>query len=234
MGRVEKGSAGSPNSFHSAAPHPRNLDGKLRRKLVQRGRSSSSKSMEPGGPAKRATGAVDRRRVVAMAARGGAGEKVRLAQQSTCSMAVCGGPAEVAGLLFQGLQFDLLSVQTCSISYILNVHFKSGEWNTGPRCGSVITCVLDGRSLYARVNRFLFVDGSSCPGYASVSWFSVPTYPSHTPLIVSVTEDGADLHRQYGCILRITQIEPCRVMIELPDDTSTVYYMMRDSGYDTI
>ena len=141
---------------------------------------------------------------------------------------------EVAGLTFQGLHFDLLSVKTCSISYILNVHFKSGEWDTrGAWCGSVITCVLDGRSVYARVNRFLFVDGSSCPGYASVTWFSEPTYPSHTPLIVSVTTDGVDLQRRYGCILRITQIEPSRIMVELPDENSTVYYMMRDSGYDT-
>ena len=139
---------------------------------------------------------------------------------------------EVAGLAFQGLHFDLLSVKTCSIAYILNVHFKAGEWDSEGRwCGSVITCVLDGRSLYARVNRFLFVVGSNCPGYASVSWFGVPSYPSQTPLIVTVNADGDDLHRQYGCIVRITQIQPSRIMVELPD-TDDVYYMMRDSGYD--
>ena len=141
---------------------------------------------------------------------------------------------EVAGLELQGVQFDLLTVKSCSIAYILNVHFKSGEWNTtGAWCGSVITCVLDGRSLYARVHRFLCVDGDSCPGYASVSWFSAPVYPSDTPLIVGVTTDGTDFNTRYGCILRITQIEPSRIMVELPYGDSPTYYMMRDSGYDT-
>ena len=142
------------------------------------------------------------------------------------------------------------------IAYILNVHFRAGEWGKRPWCGSVITCVLDGRSLYARVNRFLHVEGDktpgyasvSCtpnpnrflhvegdktPGYASVSWFSKPVYLLDNPLVVQVTDDGDELLARYGCILRLGQIDPSRVMVELPRPPSVHYYMMRDTGYDT-
>jgi len=108
----------------------------------------------------------------------------------------------------------------------------AGEWGDSPRCGSVITCVINGRSLYARVKRFIKVDGDRFPGYASVDWFSAPTYlfDDEIPLGVCVTEDGAEIEREVGTILRITQIDPSPVIVESDNGR---YLVMRDSGHDT-
>ncbi len=71
---------------------------------------------------------------------------------------------------------DLMSVSQFPIAYIFGKHFKSGEWGKRPRCGSVMTCVLDSRSLYFVAEKFLQVEGDECPGYVRVSWFSEPQY----------------------------------------------------------
>ena len=129
---------------------------------------------------------------------------------------------------------DLQWLNEYPIAYIMNVHFRSGEWGNYPRCGSVVTCVLDGQSHYARVDRFLQVDGDECPGYASVTWFSKPQYllDGKTPLVVRVTGDGSEIDEVYGSIIRITDIDPSRVMVEM-NPRDDFYIMMRDSGYDT-
>ena len=87
---------------------------------------------------------------------------------------------EIADLRMCGCVLDCLSVTSYHIARIMGVHFRTGKWGTGKsRCGSVITTVIEGRSLYARVHRFLMVEGDECPGYASVSWFSEPHYLFH-------------------------------------------------------
>ena len=141
---------------------------------------------------------------------------------------------ELGDFRILGVDVEFLSVSRFPIAYILNVHFKGGEWGNYPRCGSVITCVLRGQSFYARVNRFLYVHGDKCPGYASVSWFSKPRYlfDGETPLGVCVTADGNEIDREFGSVIRITQIDPSRIMVE-PSPTNDCYMMMRDSGYDT-
>ena len=140
---------------------------------------------------------------------------------------------ELSDLRFRGADVDCFGVTQFPIAYVLNVHFKAGEWGNRPWCGSVITCVLDGRSVYARVERFLRVDGDDQPGYASVSWFGEPVYLLDNPLVVQVTDNGEELLREYGCIISINRIDPSRVMVELPRPPLVHYYMMRDSGYDT-
>ena len=118
------------------------------------------------------------------------------------------------------------------IAKILGKQFKAGEWGKSPRCGSVVTCVVNGRSLYARVVRFLKSDvaGDSCPGYASVRWFSEPTYDNC--LCPKVTLDGEDVESEVGVnVVRITQIDPSQVSVEHVGDGS--FCMIRDSGYDT-
>ena len=138
--------------------------------------------------------------------------------------------AELGSLRMLGSCADMCNVMEYAMAYILNVHFRAGEWEAdSPRCGSVITCVIDGRSLYARVNRFLSVEGDA-DSYASVTWFSEPEYPLDTPVVVRVTGDGGQLDRELGCIVRLTQIDPSPVMVEC---STRYYYMMRDSGYDT-
>lgn len=142
---------------------------------------------------------------------------------------------ELYDLRMQGVDVELLSVTQFKITYILNVHFKAGEWGEHPRCGSVVTCVIEGRSLYARVKRFLKVKGNDCPGFASVVWFSTPTYlfDDKIPLGVCVTDDGTEVDKDVGTsVIRITQIDPSPVIVERDVDNGR-FYMMRDSGYDT-
>lgn len=119
------------------------------------------------------------------------------------------------------------------IALIMDKHFKSGEWGMSPRCGSVITLVLNGRSVYARVLKFIKSDGEdACPGYASVCWFSEPTYINS--LCPRVTLDGSNIHSEIGTnVIRITQIQPSQVCVELVP-SSDVCFMLRDSGYDKL
>ena len=118
------------------------------------------------------------------------------------------------------------------VAWVLNNHFRSGEWNTYPRCGSVVTCVIGGRSLYARVLRFFRVEGDECPGYASVSWFSAPTYVNR--LCPRVTLDGSAVQNELGySVIRITQIDPSQVAV-LKSLDGVGFYMIRESGYDTV
>ena len=125
---------------------------------------------------------------------------------------------------------DELSVY--GIGMILGKHFKAGEWGMHPRCGSVITCVINGRSLYARVLQFVKADrGDTCPGYACVRWFSEPVYVNS--LCPRVNLNGADIEREVGSrVIRITQIDPSQVSVEVIPG-SDEFYMIRDSGYDT-
>ena len=142
---------------------------------------------------------------------------------------------EVFDLEWQGVDVGLFSVTQFEIAYILNTHFRAAEWGQHPWCGSVVTCVIEGRSLYARVKRFLKVEGCDCPGFASVDWFSAPTYlfDENIPLGVCVTEDGEEVVRDVGTsVIRITQIDPSPVIVER-DVENGRFYMMRDSGYDT-
>ena len=119
------------------------------------------------------------------------------------------------------------------IVWILGYHFRGGDWDKreDSRCGSVITCVINGRSLYARVVRFLksTAEGDDCPGYASVRWFSEPTYDNC--LCPRVTLDGSAVEREVGTnLVRVTQIDPSQVAIETVGDGS--FCVIRDSGYD--
>ena len=153
---------------------------------------------------------------------------------------------------------DELCVNVFAKASILNVHFKAGQWGAHPTCSSVFTCLINGRSVYGHVRRFLSVDGDNCPGcvspppvhahvylcaihippplkhrYASVSWFGPPTYPlGHNRLEVVVSRDGSALDREIqSCVIRITQIDPSYIVVEPDGDNLR---MMRQSGYDTV
>ena len=122
---------------------------------------------------------------------------------------------------------------------IMGVPFTAGEWGNYPRCGSVITCLMGHnepagpRSLFARVNHFFKVIDDYNPGYASVSWFGEPVYLYRDiPLGTRCVENGDELGRQYGSVVRITQIDPTQIMVE-HDKSSNTYVMIRDSGYST-
>ena len=145
----------------------------------------------------------------------------------------CVTEKELFDLSWLGRGADMFSVSCYAVAYIMGVHFRAGEWDQYPRCGSVVTCVLDGESYYGRVQQFVRIDGDECPGYASMRWFSKPTYPNGSPLVVRVGEDGSAVLSQYGSIIPITNLDPSRVIVEY-STTPNTYYVMRDSGYDTI
>lgn len=169
---------------------------------------------------------------------------------------------ELADLRMLGVALDCYSVTAYSVAHIMGVHFRAGvrvvgydytqllthphpltpscmcvfcagEWGKRPRCGSIIVGVFDGRSLYGRVERFLQVEDDACPGYASVCWFGEPEYPSGTPLVVRVHDDGSEVDSEIGSVVKITQIDPSRVLVECPVEGGTDYYVMRVSGVDT-
>ena len=123
-----------------------------------------------------------------------------------------------------------LQINGFAVAYIMGVHFRAGQWGSHPTCSSVITCVVDGRSVYGYVKKFFQVENDNCPGYASVTWFGIPQYPLGTnKLEVVVSCDGSVLDREIGSIIKITQIDPSPIVIE-PDGDN--YRMMRHSGYD--
>ena len=140
-------------------------------------------------------------------------------------------PREMGDMRMCGIAVDPLGLECFAVAYIMGVHFHAGQWGRSI-CSSVITCVINGRSLYGRVSKFFTVDGNSCPGYASVVWFGEPQYPlGDNRLEVVVSDDGKEIYDEVGCIVRITQIDPSPVVVE-PDGGN--YRMMRQSGYDTI
>ena len=77
------------------------------------------------------------------------------------------------------------------------------------RCGSVITLVSRGRSLYAWVIRFLSFDKIHL---AHVRWLPFPEYPYGTPVIVTLP-NGGPIPR-LASTLDLTDIDPSRVAIE--------------------
>ena len=128
---------------------------------------------------------------------------------------------------------DHFALTEYHIAMILGKHFRSGEWGEY-RCGSVIVCVISGMSVYERVNKFFTIDGDDCEGYAPVTWFGAPEYPLGSPLVVRCLEEEPQrLVDAYGCVVKITQIDPSQVMVERDQNTGYCW-MMRDSGYDII
>ena len=68
------------------------------------------------------------------------------------------------------------------------------------------------------------VDGDDCAGYVSVTWFGAPEYPvDGSPLVVRCREqDPHSLVDAYGCVVKITQIDPCQVCVERDRNTGIV------------
>ena len=116
----------------------------------------------------------------------------------------------------------------------MGVEYTAGEdIVVGKRCGSIVTSVVDGQSMYAKVVKFF---SSACEQntgmYAFVEWMGVPDYPMcGTPIVVRLRDDApACLASQ---VLSIFDIDPSRVVGER-SDVENCYYMCRIEGIDTI
>ena len=94
------------------------------------------------------------------------------------------------------------------------------------RCGSVITLVSGGRSLYAWVISFLSFDKIHL---AHVRWLPFPEYPCGTPVVVTLPNDGRI--PRLPCTVDLIDIDPSRVAIL---SEHTFKYVMRLAGIDTM
>ena len=120
------------------------------------------------------------------------------------------------------------NVKSCLIANILGVHFKAGEWGQ-KRCGSVITTVYGGDSLYCVVRTFLQVQDKL---FARVEWLSKPIYP-HMPikLVAKVRILPPARQSERRCVIPVEKIDPCTVTV-LPDSDGTHFFMMRSEGHN--
>ena len=114
--------------------------------------------------------------------------------------------------------------------------FSAGDrLGVGERCGSVVTTVIRGRSLYGLVRKFyrVFCQCNRCVDVAVVSWFPSPTYPDNDPLTVRIDFNGLnDINNVRGNdIIPLYDIQPSRIAVELERDCM---YMLRLEGLDTI
>ena len=120
---------------------------------------------------------------------------------------------------------------------ICGVEFTAGQSLSGNgrgRCGSLMTCVMNGKSVYGRIVKFFkrVCDSDSNSLFAYIQWCRIPEYPMKgTPLIVKVRDNAS------AClvppVVSIFDIDPSRVINERDDDEGC-YYMCRIEGLDKI
>ena len=115
--------------------------------------------------------------------------------------------------------------------------FHAGErLRLGIRCGSVITMVRGGRSIYGLAKRFYRVV-CACDRFVdlvSVTWFPLPDYPDGHPLTVRIVLNGLDVNMITEVeVVRLSDIQPSRVGVEIDREQSCMF-MLRMDGTDTI
>ena len=106
----------------------------------------------------------------------------------------------------------------------------------GKRCGSVVTMVVGGRSVYGLVKKFIRVvcRCMRCCDFALITWFPLPIYPDGDPVTVRINWGGVDVnHIGTVRVVSLNDIQPARVAVWLEPRHSCMY-MMRYEGLDTI
>lgn len=103
----------------------------------------------------------------------------------------------------------------------------------GKRCGSIVTSVINGQSMYGKVIKFF---SSACERvksmYAFVEWMNVPDYPvSGTPIVVRLRDNASTCIA--SPVLSIFDIDPSRIICER-SDIENCSYMCRIEGLDSI
>ena len=130
----------------------------------------------------------------------------------------------------------------CSKATIGGKNFSAGEkLLAGRRCGSVVTSVIAGRSMYGLVKQFVRVVCGCLrfDDFAIVTWFPRPTYPDGDPLTVRIDLDGiVDVNYVTGVhtgfdVVSLYDIQPSRVSVEL-DPRHNCMFMMRMEGTDSM
>ena len=115
--------------------------------------------------------------------------------------------------------------------------FNSGErLRLGSRCGSVVTMVKDGRSVYGLAKHFYRVV-CQCDitiDFVVVTWFPFPDYPDGTPLYVRIVLNGLNVNTLTELtVVPLFNIQPSRVGVEIVHDNDCMN-MLRMEGIDTM
>ena len=124
-----------------------------------------------------------------------------------------------------------------STALIGGKRFNAGErLLLSVRCGSVITMVRDGRSVYGLLKK-LYRVVCACDqliDLAVVTWFPFPDYPDSDPLTVTITLNGLDVnHITETEVVPLYDIQPSRVGVEIDDEHDSMQ-MLRMEGTDTM
>ena len=136
----------------------------------------------------------------------------------------------------EDIRHNLVTYSRCNIC---GVHFTANQCINGDcnkRCGSLITAVINGQSIYGKVVTF-FVNTLRCPknnapGYAYVEWLNMPDYPmAGTPIVVRLSDNSPSCTESR--VISIFDIDPSRIISERSDSERS-YYMCRIEGTDTI
>ena len=135
-----------------------------------------------------------------------------------------------------GCRAESCSAFTHSQAQIGGKKFNAGErLLRGQRCGSIITAVIGGRSVYGTVKQFNRVLCACCRVYdfAVVTWFPRPTYPDGDPLTVKIDLAGvADVNNISNVsVVALNDVQPSRVCVEINTEKRCMY-MMRIEGLD--
>ena len=123
-----------------------------------------------------------------------------------------------------------------SSAMVGGLRFNAGEKLVpGVRCGSVITMVRGGRSIYGLVKHFFRVV-CTCDCFLDlvcVTWFPLPEYPDGDPLTVRIRLNRLDINNIRTVeIVPLFDIQPSRVIVEI-DRIHDCMYMLRIEGLDT-
>ena len=138
-----------------------------------------------------------------------------------------------------GCRSNHCSCYEYSMALIGGKRFNAGErLRLGSRCGSIVTMVKDGRSVYGLVKNFYrFICQCDIPlttDFAVVTWFPFPEYPDITPLYVRIVLNGLNVNTLTELVIvPLFDIQPSRVCVEI-DRENDCMIMLRMEGLDTM
>ena len=115
--------------------------------------------------------------------------------------------------------------------------FTAGErLRPAVRCGSIVTMLKGGRSVYGLMKRFFRVvcRCDNIMDLVFVTWFPLPTYPDRDPLTVRISIQAIQINNiPRGTIVSLNDLDGSRIGAEI--DAPTQYmYMLRFDGVDTM
>ena len=144
---------------------------------------------------------------------------------------------KIMSILSCGCRIGMRSTTVFSLPRALigGKRFNAGErLIVGRRCGSVVTMVKMGRSVYGLVKCFYRVC-CSCnvfTDFVVLTWFPPTEYPDRDPLTVRISLNGVDVNNITSLdVVPLYSIQPSRVAVRF-DRTNDCMYVMRLEGLD--